>query len=230
MSNEKSLAPSAPDTRAAGIAIAAAAILSIVFVAFDQNATGDSPLAVLESITKIRLVHQAVHAGAIACLLALAFGFTSLAWRLGLRRPLVLAGLVAFQIGCMAMVGATLLDGFITPDVAGAFAKASPESVKTGYNLVVFIGVALTDLARLAWVFQAAGAAAWSWVLFRDRGFNRKIGSTGLISAMVVAVAASTSGPSISLPAILGILLAQLVWYLAASRYLLRPQSAVAAA
>ncbi len=223
MSNEKSPASSAPDTRAAGIAIAAAAILSIIFVAFDQNAAGDNPQAVLESITKIRLVHQVVHAGAIASLLAFAFGFASFAWRLGLRRPLVLAGLVAFEIGCVAMVGATLMDGFLTPDIAAIFAKASPESVKTGYNIVVFIGIALTDLARLAWVFQAAGTLAWSLALFRDRGFSRKIGSAGLISGVVVAVAALTSGPFISLPAILGILLAQLVWNLAAARYLLRP-------
>lgn len=230
MSNGTSPASPAPDTRAAGIAVAAAAILSIIFVAFDQNAAGDTPLAVMESITKIRFVHQAVHAGAIASLLALAFGFASFAWRLGLRRPVVLTGLVAFEIGCMAMVGATLLDGFITPDLAAAFVKASPESVKTGYNLLVFIGIALTDLARLAWVFQAVGTLAWSWALVRDRGFSRKIGSVGVISALVVGIAASASGASISLPAILGILLAQLVWYLAAARYLLRSPSAAPAA
>jgi hypothetical protein len=166
---------------------------------------------------------QVVHGVAIASVLAYAFGYASLAQRLGLRRPLVLAGLSTYLIGCVAMIAATVLDGFVTGDAASTFALAStPEGVKQGYNMIVFMGVVLTDLARVGWVIQAVAAVAWSLVLLDGRGRQRGVGVVGLLSGLLVVVAVFVAGANMDMTAILSVLLAQAAWNLAAATWLAR--------
>ena len=210
-------------TRAAGIAIAAATILSTIFVALDQGASGDTPLALLRSMVAMQAMKQLVHGVAIASVLAYAFGYASLAQRLGLRRPLVLAGLSAYLIGCVAMVAATVLDGFVTGDAAALFSAASsPDGVKQGYNMIMFMGVVLTDLARVGWVIQAVAAVGWSLVMLGGRGWQFGVGLVGLLSGLLVVVAVFVAGANMDMAAILSILLAQAVWNLAAAAWLVR--------
>lgn len=211
-----------PGTLSAGLAIATATVLSILFVALDDGASGGTPLAILQSIIKLRNMKELVHGVAIASVLAYAFGYATLATRLDLRRPLVLAGLTTYLIGCVAMIGATILDGFISSDVAAQFVSASPEGVKLGYNLIVFVGVALTDLAKLGWVLQALASIAWAWTLLEKRGFARAIGTIGLLSGGLVLAAVFSSGANMDMTAILSILIAQAVWNLAAASLLIR--------
>src|SRR5471032_3324440 len=117
-------------SRSAGWVIAAATVLSTIFVAMDQGASGTTPQEVMNSMVAMRPMKALVHAVAIASVLAYAFGYATLAARLDLRRPLVLASLTTYLIGCVAMIGATTLDGFVSGDLAAMFAGASPDSVK----------------------------------------------------------------------------------------------------
>ncbi len=221
--------PSLPAARAAGIAIAAATVLSIIFVALDGPASGSTPLDILQSMAGMRGTKEMVHSVAIASVLAYAFAYSVFAWRMDLRRPLVLAGLTTYLTGCVAMIGATILDGFISGDVASQFAAASPDSVKQGYNLVVFIGIALTDLAKLGWVLQAVASLAWSIILLQGRGlnpaFNRPVGLVGLVSSGLVLAAVFSSDVNMSMTVLLGILFAQAIWNLAAAALLIRSKA-----
>lgn len=209
--------------RAAGLAIAAGTILSTITVAADSSASGDSPRAFLMSMIAISASKALVHLVAMAAVLAYAFGFTTLARRLDLQRPLVLAGLGAFLFGCVAMLGATLIDGFISSDVAAAFANApSPESVKQGYNLVLYGDIVLTDLARLGWVLQALATIAWAPALLAGAGWQRVTGVVGLLSGGLVIAAVVAAGAMMSMQALLSIILAQAVWNLAVAVLLMR--------
>ena len=62
--------PSLPAARAAGIAIAAATVLSIIFVALDGPASGSTPLEILQSMAGMRTTKEMVHSVAIASVLA----------------------------------------------------------------------------------------------------------------------------------------------------------------
>lgn len=212
-------------TRAAGIAIALATILSTIFVALDQGASGNSPQAILHSMIAMRAMKQLVHGVAIASVLAYAFGYATLAQRLDTRRPLVLAGLSTYLIGCVAMIAATVLDGFVSGDVAAQFAGASPEGVKQGYNLIVFMGVALTDMARVGWVMQALASVAWSVTMLGGQGWQRGVGAVGLLSGLLVMGGVFVAGANMDMTAILSILVAQAVWNLAAASWLVRRQA-----
>jgi hypothetical protein len=219
----------APSTRAAGIAIAAATILSTVFVALDRSAGGKSPLEILQGIAALQGLKELVHGVAIASVCAYAFGYVTLARRLDLRRPLVLAGLVAYLLGCIAMVAAATLDGFVTPHVAVDAIAGSAERIAIAYRFVHYLGVVLTDLAKLGWLLQAMGTLAWSIVLLRERGLQRFVGGIGLVSSALVGAAVLGSDTNMSMASLLGVLLAQLLWNLAAAVALIvRPRGTAA--
>lgn len=211
--------------RAAGMAIAIATILSTLAVALDGGAAGSTPQAVMQSMVAMRATKAGVHTVAIFSILAYAFGYAVLARQLDLRRPMVLAGLSTYLLGCAAMIGATLIDGFVSIDVAAAFANApSPESIKQGYNMVAMLGIALTDLARLGWILQALAAGAWAWQLLGKPGMARAVAVIGLLSSAMVCYSAVASGAYMTMTAILTILVSQALWNLAAAVLLIRRQ------
>jgi hypothetical protein len=214
--------PAAQRTRTAGIAIAAATIISTIFVAMDQSAGGSNAFEILKGIAGLAELKEVVHGVAIASVCGYAFGYTTLARRLGLHRPQVLAGLTFYLLGCVAMIGATILDGFVTPHVAIDAITGSPEKVKFAYFLVYYIGVVLNDLAKLGWVLQAAGTVAWSVTLLHHNGFNRAIGVVGLLSSMLVLGLLFVSPTNMTMTSLLSVLFAQLIWNIAAAVLLVR--------
>jgi len=210
-------------TRSAGAAIAVATVVSTIVVAMDRSGGGSNPLQILQGIAGLTLLKEMVHGVAIASVCAYAFGYISLSRRLGLQRPLVLTGLVVYLIGCVAMVAATLLDGFVTPHVAADAIRATdPGRIQFAYDLVHYIGVVLNDAAKLGWILQAVGAAAWSTVLLGQRGAARMVGALGWASSGLVCVLVAVSAVNMSMTSLLGVLVAQLVWNLAAAVYLFR--------
>jgi len=205
----------------AGLVILLSAIASIAAVALDRMASGRDPLAILQSMVQIGPWHAGVHVVAQACIGGFMFGYSVLSRRLGLSRAPVLAGLIAYGFGSMLMLVATTIDGFIGPDLAALFVKKSTEGVQVGYWLVQAIaGVALSDIARVAWVFQSIAALAWAWALLGEGGLARKLGMAGLISGGLPALAVFAAGAHITETVVVGILLAQAAWNLTAAAYL----------
>jgi len=218
------------DTRAAGVLMLAAAVVSTVFVALDPVVTAATPRAILEGIVANGPMHRTVHAVELACVLSLAFGFTSLAARTGLRRPAVLGACIAYGVGCLAMVGAAITDGFITGDVAAYYLQAG-RSVDTGREMIHLCYVVVQDLAATSWFFQAAGVLAMALALLRERGLQRIVGAFGLATGALPPIAIVATWPTMDTAVVVGILSAQMVWNAAAATLLLRraapPRSAI---
>jgi len=214
--------PTTLSTRSPGVAIAAATIVSTVFVALDHGGGGRNALEILQGIARLQVLKEVVHGVAIASVCAYAFGYAALARRLGLARPLVLAGLTVYLFGCAAMIGATILDGFVTPHIAMDAITGSPDRIDFAYLLIHSIGIVLNDLAKLGWVLQAVGTLAWSLALMRDGGFNRAIGWVGLLSSGLVVALIAGSAVNMTMTSLLSVLLAQLTWNLAAALLLMR--------
>ena len=217
--------PFMPRTRTAGIAIATAAVVSTIFVALDRSGGGNNPLEILQGIARLQMLKEVVHAVAIASVCAFAFGYASLSQRLGLQRPLVLAGLTAYLIGCIAMVGATITDGFVTTHIAMDAITATPERVAFAYNLIRYAGVALNDMAKLGWLLQAAGTLAWSAALVQERGFHRAAGVVGVLSSLLVIALIAGSATYMTMTSLLSVLVAQLTWNVAAAALLMHDRS-----
>jgi hypothetical protein len=199
----------------------AAAIVSIVFVALDPVVDANTSRAILQGIAANGPVHRLVHAVELACVLALAFGFASLGVRTGLRRPAVLGACIAYFVGCLAMVGAAITDGFITGDVAAYYLQAG-HSVDTGREMIHLCYVAIQDLAAASWFFQCIGVLAMALALLRERGLPRIVGTLGLATGAVSPAAIVATWPTMDTAVVVGVLCAQLVWNAAAATLLLR--------
>ena len=207
--------------RLAGTLMLAAAVASIVFVAIDPVATGADARAILQSMAANAPTHRLVHAVEMACVFALAFGMASLANRLGQHRPAVRAGCIAYLAGSVLMLGATVVDGFITGDAAGYFLGAGHD-VERGRELVHMCYAVIQDLAMVSWFFQAAGVLALGASLVREPGARRVVGAIGLVTGALPPIAIVATYPVMDTAVVVGILLAQLAWNVAAASLLLR--------
>jgi hypothetical protein len=209
------------DTRAAGFLMLVATVASIVFVALDPVVSADGSRAILQAIVANGPAHRVVHAAELACVLCLAFGFTSLAARIGPRRPAVLGACVAYVAGCLAMVGAAVTDGFVTGDVARYFLQAG-HSADTGREMIHLCYVVVQDLAAASWFFQSAGVLAMAAALLREAGMRRIVGLVGLATGAVPPIAIVATWPTMDTGVIVGVLFAQAAWNAAAASLLLR--------
>ena len=208
-------------TRAAGVLMLTATVLSIVFVALDPGFNADTSRTLLEGMVAVGPMHRIVHAVELACVLSLMFGFTTLAARTGLRRPAVLGACIAYAVGCLAMVGAAITDGFITGGVASYYLQAG-HSVDTGREMVHLCYVVVQNLAATAWFFQSVGVLAMAAALLRERGLQRIVGVLGLATGSLPPIAILATWPTMDTAVIMGILSAQMVWNVAAATLLLR--------
>ncbi|MES2297461.1 MAG: hypothetical protein V4582_10480 [Pseudomonadota bacterium] len=214
-------------TRGAGIAIIVSAIVSIVAVAMDATPTGKDARSVMQSMIALQQSHQLVHVIAMLCLGGLMFGHTVLSQRLGLRRAPVTAALTAYGLGTVLMFMATILDGFISTDIAASFVGKSPEAVQAGYWMIQAIGgIALVDIAKVSWVLQSVAVLCWSVALLRQAGLQRAVGVIGLAAGALPAITVCVVGSNMTDNVVVGILLLQAVWNLAAATVLLRDRSA----
>jgi hypothetical protein len=220
--------PAPTDARLAGLVILASAILSTATVALDRGASGKTTLEILQSMVQVQSWHQNVHVVAMACLCGLMYGYTVLSQRLDLRRAPVLMGLVTYALGSVLMFAATILDGFISTGIAADFVNGTPEAIQAARWMIhVVESIALTDIARVAWVLQSVAAIAWSVALVRDAGMRRVVGYIGLVAGALPAAMVILAGAQMDLSVVVGTLLLQAVWNLAAGVLLLRDRSPV---
>ncbi len=204
--------PTAPE-RWAACGTALAAMLSIVFVALDPEVRVRGSRAVLEAIAANAPIHQGVHVAESLFVLMLAHGVLSLGTRLGLSRPVVRFGLLAYMAGALMMLAAATFDGFVTPAIAAAW-LAPNHDAQAGLEAIRFAGTTVQSFATMSWGLESIGAFALSAALFADSGARRRLGTLGLVAAAAPIVALAVSGPNMDTMVVVGILLTQAVWNL----------------
>jgi hypothetical protein len=203
-------APTPPERQAAA-GMALAAVLSIVLVALEPDVRAHGARAVLEAVAANASIHQGVHAAECLFVLVLAHGVTSLGRRLGLARPAVRFGLLAYLAGALVMLAAATFDGFVTPAVAATWLRPDHD-VQAGLEALRFAGITVQSLATVSWGLQAAGALALSSALFADGGARRRLGGVGLLAGAAPVVALAAAWPTMGTMVVVGILLTQAVW------------------
>jgi len=208
--------------RAAGLAIVVSAIVSIVAIALDSGASGNDALSIMKSMIKIQQSHQLAHVVAMACLGGLMYGYTAFSQRLGLHRAPVMAALIAYGLGTVLMFLGTIIDGFVATDTALMFVDQAPDLLKTGFWMIqTMAGVVLIDLAKVAWVLQSIAVLFWAVALLQERGLKRAIGVFGLVVGALPAITVFVVGSAMTDMVVVGILMMQAVWNIAAATLLL---------
>lgn len=203
-----------PDGRLAAAVIAACAIVAILAVAQHPVVATHAPAQAIPELVQLGPTDRMVHGILIAVMAALLFGFSVFSLRRGFARQSTVVGLIAYAAGVGAMIGAALIDGFVTPDIAARYVRVSPEDITAAMPLLLFSAVAIQNLTKLGFVAMSTGIFGWSASLLRSPGTLRASGILGMAAALLsLGIVAYTHYLN---PHILGaIVIVQALWYLA---------------
>jgi len=205
----------APGGRSAGIVIVASALLTIFAVAHHPTLRAKTPESVIAGMVALAPSDMVVHGSLIAIIIALVAGFAVFTVRLGLNEQSAIAAFVVFSLGAFAVVGAALIDGFLTPAIAFQYEHAHALELRQGMGLLVFASLAIQVLTKFGFIAMSAGVFFWSIGLLRRTQIIMGIGVLGILSALGV-VAVLVFGGAYLAPPVLGVIvLVQAFWYVA---------------
>lgn len=170
-----------------------------------------------------------VHGGFIVTLAALIVCFALFSRRLGMQRVPVVAGLVAYCIGCGALMLSMLIDGFAVPAIATHFNNMPDgDDLRSAETLFLLCGTLIRFLMPFGLLFQAAAMLAWSVVIVRDAGWRREVGVFGVCAALFLGVALLAVPPMLEQHFLLGGIVLESLWYLALAWLLYDRSGAIA--
>ena len=165
--------------RAAGALLIGGSILEIAGMAHHPSVQAHDLATVLVQLRALSTVSAWVHGVLIALMLIVFFALTEFAWQRGITRPAIRAGLIAYAAGVVAMMGAALVDGFVTPRVAGLGAGLHAADLSITAQLLNLCMLFNQALARLGAIAMSAAIIAWSLDLLLRAGLERALGVAG---------------------------------------------------
>jgi hypothetical protein len=202
--------------RSLAAAFAACALATLTLLASHPNSGAHNFAEFIQYESQHQLVDALVHGGFIVTLGALMVCFVLLCRLLGGARPAAVSGLVAFCIGCGALMASMLLDGFVTPAIAARFMDTgNADNLVAARTLLVFCGTVIRFLMPMGMLFQAAAMLAWSSIIMSGGGIRRSVGVFGLAAALVLMVGLFVAPARIVEHVLLGGIVLQTAWYVA---------------
>lgn len=207
--------------RPAAIALVASTILSVIAVAAHPSVDAGSASQILADMVKGRAADEHVHAAVIVLMAGYFFGFIGLAARAGLHRASVRLGLIAYGIGALGMIGAAMLDGFITPAFSAEFAGATPEKADLAVAILMFGWTAIQYLTKLGFIGLSLGMLGASLPLLRGHGLARITGLAGLVSGVLPVMFLILAKADLDPRLLIAILAVQAIWNLTAAALLI---------
>lgn len=156
--------------RTCGITLGGASVLAVAAMSHHPSIQSHGTRSVLEEAVHEATLSRWIHAAMIVFLLVMTFGLTGFAQRLGLRRPLVLLGLVAFITATAAGIGAGILNGFAFPGMAESYRDAPGEQQEQVRLVLAYGSVVSGVFARMTMLGWCVAVLAWSFAIVGRRG------------------------------------------------------------
>lgn len=209
------------NARILGWTLIASAILSLGFAMVHPQLTAHELDAVLRQMIAGAAFNGWVHGVLMALYVILASGLLGFSRILGLDRPLVSLGMVAYGVGIIAMMGAAVINGFALSLFAGRYAAIKPEQANAVAASINAMGSISGTWAGVGAVASSMAILVWSIALLRLGGGWRVTGVIGM------AIGAATSVMLISGTIILNVhgfmllVFSQSIWIVAIGYLLL---------
>lgn len=176
-----------------GYALVGCAVVSTFVLIQHPVLPADAAGSLADAVTSIRSQSVLVHAGAIAFGIVEMICFCGFALMLGIGRPMVLAGLVAWAVGTFALISAAAINGFAVPYLAADFAQNPLENAQLFEALLRFAWALNQTWDKIGLLSWAAAICSWSLLLVMCSGWPRLLGVLGGLSGAAI-VFAITSG------------------------------------
>ncbi len=201
--------------RGLAAALALCALATLTLPANHPAPAGHGLPDLISAEARDRLRDALVHGGFIVTLAVLIVCFAFLSRRLGAERVPVVAGFVAYCIGCGALMLSMIVDGFAVPAIATRFSDTpGGADLKSAETLFILCGTLIRFLMPLGLLFQAAGMLAFSAVIVRGGGWRRAVGVFGVGAALFLGTALLAVPPRGETHVLLGGIVLQSLWYL----------------
>jgi len=220
-----------PDRRSidivAGIALTLSAIVSLIAILHHPTLSGvHSGEETVRAVHALAGMDKLVHGTLMLIFSVQTVGFFHFSARLGFHRAGVVAGLMAYALGTVALFIPTTLDGFITPDLMDACA-ASPNCGVMPVALIQLVAIAIQDFTKISLVAISLATLCWSACLVGLPGWiNRAAGGIGLICGLVPLAVFGLFSVYLQPNNLAEIMLAPLIWTLTAGALMLRRREA----
>ena len=196
--------------RLSGLMLVVCGGASVALLAAHPGDDGPPLLAAVLRREAAQAVSDAiVHGGFVLVLVLELIGFSALAVRSGPWRTSVIAALVFALTGSSLLAASMILDGLVTPAVAGHYSQLTADKQEPARALFAVLGAAIRVLMPAGLAFLGASSLAWGAALLPAAGRGRVGGAIALACGAVVILAVGMSLQSvgvIGLPvAILGV-------------------------
>jgi hypothetical protein len=178
--------PSASSTpggssRSAGIVLITVAACEILFMAMHPTSSAHDVASFATEASRGIPGNAMVHGLLITLLVIMCSAYVSFAQFLGLSRLLVRTGLVAFLAASACGIVAGLINGFIVPATAAAFAGADQATTNALIPVLRLCRETNGVCAKADVVWASGAILLWSVALLRRRGIATIAGIIGLI-------------------------------------------------
>jgi hypothetical protein len=214
----------------APVILLAASLLEVLGMLHHPTAHSANVAQVVEQIASFSSVSAVVHGSLIALMLLTVFGFVDFVLRVGLERPLIRAGLIAYASGVLVMIGAALVSGFIVTNLASLLPHQTPVDLQINAQLLILCRVLNQSCANLAVVAMSAGIVCWSLELGRNKGWSRGVGIFGCVVGLVPALALLSGQLHLDVHGMTQVAVAQAAWNIAVAVWMLRSDVGVSPA
>ncbi len=206
--------------RAVGLLLIATGVASLVLLAIHPGGNAHGIVEVLKQEAADRGIDALVHGGFVAVLATQLVGYAIFSQRLGLRRPMVVAGLVFFTAGAAFLAASMVLDGLVTPAIAVRYLTA-PDKQDYAKSILVLIGAMIGVLMPIGLAFQSLGITAWGFAL-AIRGPSRIVGVFGLLFGIGIIGALAASLAALNPFVVMGAIGGMVLWAMAVGLLLMK--------
>jgi hypothetical protein len=201
--------------RLAGV-FALCALATLTLLVNHPAAAGHGLADLIRGEARNQFADGLVHGGFIVTLSVLMVCFVFLSHLLGTARVAVVTGLVAFCVGCGALMASMVLDGFVIPAIAVRFTGMdSSDGLAQTQTLFILCGTLIRFLMPMGLLFQATAMLSWSAVIVGSRGWRLVAGVFGLAGGVLLIGAIFALLPRLREHILLGGIVVLAVWYLA---------------
>jgi hypothetical protein len=218
------------EARGLGTAFALCALATLTLLANHPSDGAHNLADFLAGEARNQFIAGLVHGGFIVTQGALSVCFLLLSRRLGSDRVPVMVAVVAFLIGCGALMASMILDGFVSPAVAVRLTGMDgADNLLMAKTILILLGTLIRFLMPMGILLQSVAMFAWSSAIVRSRGLPRSVGVFGLAAAVALIVAIFAAPAAMATHVLLGGILLQATWYLALAALLFNSFSSGAA-
>lgn len=210
------------DTRTAGVILVATSVLMVGFMAMHPTAHTHELAGFAAEAASGSVRNGIVHGALIAIQGVMLLALLGLADRLGMRRPMVRAGIIAYGAGAIAGMAAATINGFIVPGLAAKYVDTNPATLEQLRPMLVLCMVANGVCSRIDVVGVSGATVLWAIVLAHFSGSSRVIGVTALVCGIVPLAALTAGRLPMNLHGFGAFVLLQAIWCIAAGLWLIR--------